>query len=128
MRPSIAGPAEDDLHGAETVVSVALQRPVLDFACDDQRRLELRAGGIHPTRIAIADAEADERAALAGSVPDLAGLHQRRLELRVRVSVLAGGRQRATRNPMYLGGRGCSQPRGSLHHGRELDSDPEWAA
>src|SRR5438034_3912687 len=128
MRPSLAGPAEEDLHGAETVVSVALQRPALHFACDDQRRLELRAGRIHPTRVAVAGGEADERAALAAPVPNLASLRQRRCELRVRVRVLSGGRERATRNPMHLGGRGCSEPRGGLHHGRDLDSDPKWPA
>ena len=109
-------------------MSVALQRRILHFARNDQRRLELRARLVHATGGAVAGSEADERAALAAPVPSLARLRQRRGELRVRLSVLAAGRQRAARNPMHPGGCGGSKPGSGPHHGRELDPDPERPA
>ena len=120
--------AKEELKGAEAVTDVALQRSIIHFAGNDQRRLEAGTGRFHATGVGVAAAQSDERTALAAPVPCLVGPRQRCLELRVRLSVLAGCRKRATGNPMHPGGGCCSKPTCALHHGRELDSDPKWPA
>ena len=96
MRASLADAAEEDLQVAETVVGLALQAPIPQFARDRQAlpRSGHAAASMRPAWMSQA-AEADERAALAAPVADLAGPRQRRLELRVRLGVLPGRRQRA---------------------------------
>jgi len=96
-------------------VGAPLQRSVLHFTRDNECCVEPGAGGIQATRRVVQEAEAEERMALAASVPDLTGLLQRRLELRVSLGVLPGGRQRAAGDAGHRRGRGRVESRRALH-------------
>ena len=88
----------------------------------------MRSGRFLAAPLGIQEAEANERPALAAPVSDLACPRKRRLELNACIRILPRGRQRPAHNPIHAGGRGCAETGSRLHHGRELDPDPERSA